>query len=177
MNTANIIIKTSNLCLRSITLDFKDDIYEEFTSEITTYMFPRPASRIEETVEFIEDSIRKNEEGANLQAVILNKANDEFLGCAGLHHIDRKNPELGIWIKKSAHGHGYGKEAIIALKKWADNNLDYEHILYPVDAENIASRKIPEYLGGKVVKEYDEINMSNKKLHILEYRLYPQKLL
>ena len=97
------------------------------------------------------------------------------MGCAGLHHIDKKTPELGIWIKKSAHGHGYGKETMVALKEWADKNLSYEYILYPVAKENYPSRKIPEFLHGKVEREYDKINMSGKKLHLLEYRIYPPK--
>ena len=175
MNTSNIIIKTKNLYLRGITLDYKDDIFREFTLEITTYMFPSPAEKIEETIEFIETSIKENEEGSNFQIVILYKESKDFLGCGGLHHINRKTPELGIWIKKSAHGRGYGKETVIALKKWADQSLDYKYILYPVDDKNYPSRKIPEFLDGKVVREYDEINMSGKKQHLLEYRIYPLK--
>lgn len=97
------------------------------------------------------------------------------MGCGGLHHIDKKTPELGIWVKKSAHGHGYGKEVIIALKEWADKNLNYEYILYPVAEKNYPSKKIPEFLGGKVAKEYNEVNMSGKKQHLLEYRIYPPK--
>ena len=175
MDTSNITIETKNLCLKGITLEYKDDIFREFTPEITTHMFPKPAEKIEETVEFIETSIKENKEGSNFQIVILDKESKDFLGCGGLHHIDRKTPELGIWIKKSAHGHGYGKEAVIALKEWADKNLDYEYILYPVDAENQASRRIPEFFGGEISKEYDEVSMSGRKLHLLEYRIYPPK--
>lgn len=175
MDTSSITIETKNLYLKGIALEYKDDIFREFTPEITTHMFPRPAEKIWETIEFIETSIKENKEGSNFQIVILDKVNKVFLGCDGLHHIDRKTPELGIWIKKSAHGHGYGKEAIIALKEWADKNLDYEYILYPVDAENKASRKIPEFFGGEIAREYEQMSMSGKTLHLLEYRLYPPK--
>jgi [ribosomal protein S5]-alanine N-acetyltransferase len=175
MDTSYITIETKNLCLKGITLDYKDNIFREFTTEITTHMFPKSAERIEETIEFIEISIKENKDGSNFQIVILDKKSKDFLGCGGLHHIDRKTPELGIWIKKSAHGHGYGKEAMIALKEWADKNLDYEYILYPVVEENYPSRRIPEFLDGKVAREYDKINMSGKNLHLLEYRIYPPK--
>ena len=37
---------------------------------------------------------------------------------------------MGVWLKKSVHGHGFGKEAMTAIKKWADDNLDYDYILY-----------------------------------------------
>ncbi|PIZ70952.1 N-acetyltransferase [Candidatus Peregrinibacteria bacterium CG_4_10_14_0_2_um_filter_43_11] len=177
-NDLNILtqnIKTQRLIIKPITLKYKKVIFTEFTNEITTHMYPKPAKRIEETIEFIETSMRENEEGTNFQTVILSKETREFLGCGGAHNIHTKTPELGIWIKKSAHSHGYGKEAVTALKKWADEHLDYEYLLYPVVKENHASRRIPEALGGKIEREYDEINMQGKSLHLLEYRIYPIK--
>ena len=39
-----------------------------------------------------------------------------------------------------------GKEAITALKHWADANLRYEYLAHPVDRRNGASRRIPESL-------------------------------
>ncbi len=173
MKTSNIAIETENLLLQAITLDYKEEIFKEFTPETGKYMYAKPPDKIEETIQFIEKSRKENEAGINLQIVILHKAKQTFLGCGGLHHIDRKTPELGIWIKKSAHGQAYGQEAMTALKQWADKNLDYEYILYPVAKENVASRKIAESLSGKIAREYDDINMSGKKLHILEYRIYP----
>ena len=175
MDTSRITIETKNLFLKAITLDYKEGIFREFTSEITTYMFPKPAETIKETIEFIETSMRENKEGSNLQTVIIHKETKDFLGCAGLHRINTRTPELGIWIKKSAQGNAYGKEAVIALKEWADQNLDYEYILYPVAGNNYASRKIPEFLGGKVAREYDEVNMSGKNQHLVEYRIYPDQ--
>ena len=174
MNTSKITIETNNLLLQAITLDCKEEIFKEFTSEITTYMFPKSPDKIEETIEFIETAMKENKEGSNFQVVVLNKKTKEFLGCGGIHHINTKTPELGIWIKKSAHGNTYGKEAMIAFKKWADKNLDYEYILYPVVDVNYASRKIPEFLGGKITKEYDE-NLNGKKQHLLEYSIYPNQ--
>jgi RimJ/RimL family protein N-acetyltransferase len=175
MDTSNITIETKNLLLKGITLEYKDDIFREFTPEITTLMFPKAPAKIEETIEFIEESIKENQEGSNFQVIILNKENQEFLGCAGVHNIDSKTPEFGIWLKKSAQGFGFGKETIIALKEWADKNLAYEYLLYPAAKENHPSRKIPEFLGGTIVREYEEINMSGNKLHLVEYRIYPPK--
>ena len=104
--------------------------------------------------------------------VIIDKKTKEFLGCAGLHHLDRKTPELGIWLKKSSHGKNYGKESIFALKEWADKNIIYDYLLYPVADNNMPSRKIPEALGGKVAREYDKKNLSGVKHHFIEYRIY-----
>lgn len=168
-------IESERLLLLPIDMKYKDEIFKEFTSEITTYMYPAPAKDISETEEFIEDSLRGLTEGNNFQLVILAKDSQEFFGCAGLHHVDGKTPEMGVWLKKSAHGKGYGKEAMTAIKKWADENLDYEYLLYPVADKNIASRKIPESLGGRIEGEYDEEGAGGNKFHSLEYRIYPNK--
>jgi ribosomal-protein-alanine N-acetyltransferase len=173
MDLSNITIETENLILKSIDLDFKKEIFKEFTPEITIYMFPKSPEKIEETIEFIETSKKKNKEGEELQIVILNKNSQEFIGCGGLHGTKTKTPELGIWIKKSAHGKKYGREAMTALKKWADENIVYEYILYPVVDKNTPSRKIPESLGGKVFREYEKTNLSGYTWNFLEYRIYP----
>ena len=175
MDLSNTNIETKNLYLKPITLEYKEEIFREFTPEITVNMFPKTPDKIEEVIEFIETAMEGNKEGSNLQMVVLHKESKDFLGCAGLHHIDGKTPELGIWIKKSAHGNAYGKEAMIALKEWGDQNIDHEYILYPVSDKNYASKRIPEFLGGKIAREYDEKNMSGEMHHFLEYRIYPNR--
>jgi len=172
MNLLSVELSTNRLLLQPISIKYTADIFMEFTKEITTYMHPRPAKDISETEAFINDSIANMKTGNNLISVVLKKNYEEFLGCAGIHGIEQQEPELGIWLKKAAHGNKYGLEAIGAIKHWADANLDYEYLRYPVDRVNIASRKIPEALSGKVVREYTKKNMSGNTLHIVEYRIY-----
>ncbi len=168
-------IESERLLLVPISMDYKNEIFKEFTKEITTYMFPAPAKDISETEAFIGDSLKELAEGSNLQLVILNKDSKEFFGCCGLHHIDTKTPEFGVWLKKSAHGKFYGKEAMAAIKKWADENLKYDYLLYPVADKNIPSRMIPESMGGKIEAEYDKTGLGGNECHILEYRIYPRQ--
>lgn len=168
-------IESDRLLLVPISMKYKEEIFKEFSDEIVVYMYPAPAKNISETEEFIKSSLKGLGAGSNLQIVILDKNSEEFLGCAGLHHVDTKTPEMGVWLKKSAHGNGYGKEAMAAIKKWADENVDYEYIIYPAADKNIASRKIPESLGGKIAREYDSRGMSGNAYHCLEYRIYPDK--
>lgn len=174
MDTTTATITTERLLIRSTALEDKDDIFREFTDEITTHMYPKPAETIDETVEFITASMKENREGSNFQVTVVDKETDEFLGCAGLHNIETRTPEFGIWLKKSAQGSGYGKEVIHALREWADENLEYDYLLYPVSKINAPSRKIAESLGGTVAREYDETNMGGKTQHLLEYRIYPE---
>jgi [ribosomal protein S5]-alanine N-acetyltransferase len=155
-----------------ISMDYAEDIFKSFNKDITTYMYPKQAGSIDETIDFINSSNEALEEGSNLQLVVLNKDTNKFLGCSGLHNINDKDPELGIWIKKEAHNNGYGIEAIGAIIEWAKRNIDFEYLKYPVDKRNYASRRIPESFNGIAKKEYKAINLSNDELDIVEYRIY-----
>ncbi|MFA5871368.1 MAG: GNAT family N-acetyltransferase [Parcubacteria group bacterium] len=167
-----IKLKTGRLLLEPISLEYAEIIFREFTDEIAIHMFPQSPAEIAETQDFINKSLKEMKSGSNLQFVVLLGDSKEFLGCAGLHDLNKKNPELGIWLKKSAHGNKYGQEAIAAIKKWADENLDYDYLKYPVVVDNIASRKIPERLGGVVIQEFEGKNAKGKPMREVEYRIY-----
>jgi len=176
MSYQNFELKTQRLILKAISFEYLEDIFENFTPEITTFMYPKFPDKIKETAKFISDSLNEMQSLTTLELVILNQKKEEFLGGCGLYHLGEKKIEPGIWLKKTAHRNGYGKEAITALKHWADENLNYKYFDYPVDKENLASRKIPESLGGKIVREYQEKNQSGKILNLVEYRVYHSKL-
>lgn len=168
-------IKTARLILHPVSAENIEDIFREFTQEITTYMHPRPPAQLSETEKFVSTSRKNMQKGKEVVCSILKKDTGEFLGCAGLHSINTPTPELGIWVKISAHGHGYGKEAMHGLKHWADQHLQYTSIHYPVAKENAASRKIPESLGGAVKREYQDTNLSGATLEMVEYHIPPSK--
>ena len=167
----NIEFFSDRLLLKSISLRYKQQIFESFTEDITTYMYPRAAKNILETASFIKNSLEGMKNDSELILVILRKDNREFLGCAGIHHVNSEHPEFGIWLKKAAHGNGYGLETIVAMKSWCETNLDCEYFIYPVDKENYPSRRIPERLGGEVVRNYQKKNLSGRVLNIVEYRI------
>lgn len=173
-NQLNTIIETERLILKPIALEYAEDIFAEFTDEITTFMFPSAARKISETYDFINDSIKKIKSGEEIVMSIFDKSTGEFFGNGGLHHIDTATPELGIWIKKSAHGKKIGREAVAGLKRWADENLVYEYLTYPVAVDNIASRKIPESLGGKVAREFSDKKQNGEDMLQVEYHIYPK---
>jgi RimJ/RimL family protein N-acetyltransferase len=167
----DVKITTNRLLVKPISMTYKSEIFQEFTDEITNYMYPCSAKDISETESFIKDSIFGMKTEDHLIVVILKKDSQEFLGCAGIHKINTNYPELGIWLKKSAHGNNYGLETITALKTWAEENLHYKSLVYTVDKRNVPSRKIPEKLGGRIVREYKKTNLSGKVLQLLEYKI------
>ncbi len=167
-----IRIHSQRLELRPITLNHLDDVYENFTATITRYMLPSPPTSKAEPKKFIEESVAAHKRGDELVCAIILKEKEEFLGCVGLHvRGDSLHPELGVWVKESAHGNGYGREAVTALKKWADAHLFYEYATYPVDKKNIPSRKIPESLGGVIFRETVHKISTDKILDEVIYKI------
>jgi RimJ/RimL family protein N-acetyltransferase len=172
-----VIIPAGRVLLRPISERDTWQIFENFTSEVTRYMVPQPSERVEDTIQFIRHSLEGMERGENLQLVIVDKASGEFLGCCGLHGKGTpRTPELGIWLKVAAHGNGYGKEAIAALVKWAEKNLLFDYFIYPVDRDNIPSRKIPEALGGEIFEETMCTKQNGGCLNVVIYHIYPQQV-
>lgn len=167
-------IAGERIALRTIAQTDAQLIFQEFTATITRYMIPKVPDSIEETRAFISSSLASLEQRDNLQLVILDKETGEFLGCCGLHgRGDVKNPELGIWLKASAHGKGYGREAIHTLVNWVREAIVLESFIYPVDKRNIPSRKIPESLAGQVIEERIDIGMAGNELDEMVYRVMP----
>lgn len=166
-----LLIETERLILKPISADYIDSIFTEFTSDVATYMYPRPAEKRIETEAFVAVAQEENEEGTSLTMVITERKTGEFLGCVGLHKLTDPRPEFGIWVKQTAHMHGYGREAVRTLKRWADRHLDYEYLIYPVDSRNIASRKIPESLGASIISQYDDRGGMGQNLTLIKYRI------
>jgi [ribosomal protein S5]-alanine N-acetyltransferase len=177
LNTQNaedplsLTIAGNRIQLVTISNQFDRDIFREFTEEVTLYMFPSPAREISETRCFITESRQAIQVGHNFQFAILSKSG-EFLGCCGLHGEENvRTPELGIWLKKSAHGREFGREAIHTLVDWARRNIDIDAFIYPVDRRNIPSRKIPESLNGKIIKEASKETPTGKFLDLVVYQI------
>jgi RimJ/RimL family protein N-acetyltransferase len=168
----SIEIEGDRLKLVTISSKREDDIFREFTNEVTKYMFPSPAKDLEERQAFISQSRQAIAAGYNFQFTILAKTTSEFLGCVGLHgEKNVRTPEIGIWLKQKAHGNGYGREAVYRLVEWTRENIDIDYFIYPVDRRNISSRKIPESLGGKIIEEFENTTPTGKFLDMLVYRI------
>lgn len=171
---SEVEISAERILLLPISEKYTREIFCNFTAEVTRYMVPQPGGRIEETLEFIKKSLEGMEREENLQFVIVDKKSGEFLGCCGLHgHGNPATPELGIWLKSAAHGNRYGKEAIMALVQWTDGHLQYDYLTWPVDRDNIPSRKIPEALGGEIFEEALCPRQAGGFLDVVIYRIYP----
>lgn len=172
-----LCVEGERVLLHSIEEKFAPMIFKEFSEEITAYMIPKPADSIDETFAFITCAIAGMRSKNDITFVILKKEDEEFLGCCGVHGgRSCSEPELGIWIKKPAHGNGYGREAIATASEWVVRNMDVKALIYPVDRNNLRSRRIPESLGGVIIEERFEPTMRGTELDEVVYRITPESV-
>ncbi len=73
MNLLGVEISTNRLLLKPISMQYQEEIFSEFTDEITTYMIPRSPKKISETEAFLNESIAGIKNSSNLGLVILKK--------------------------------------------------------------------------------------------------------
>jgi ribosomal-protein-alanine N-acetyltransferase len=166
----NVKVDTERLKLRPVSNKYKVDICNEFTAEVTKFMPFNPIGDIKMTEEFLENSLLELIDGNSIHFCILNKETNEFLGCCGIHNIDTKVIEIGLWIKKKEQSKGYGTETVKALIDFAEEKFDYNYLVYPVDKDNLASRKIPEKFGFFSSNIYEKKKSETESLNIIEYR-------
>ena len=172
-NYLDIRLKSERLILRPLQLNDVNDILVNFTGEITCYMYPSAPKSQQDIRNYVILSRSQMFKQTDLiMAITKNNMSNEFLGVGAIHSTNSNNPELGIWLKKSAHGNKYGVEAIKLLKEWAEINLSYKYLKYPVAKDNIASRKIAEDLKGIIEDQYSKKRENGTILDEVEYRIY-----
>lgn len=169
-----IQLETKHLILTPIQVSDAEAIFYFFNERITTYMYPAPAKTIDDTLAFIHGSIKLREEQKEIVWVGRLKYDDTFVGCFGLHHMDSRTPELGLWIQEGLFGKKLGFEGMSEIITYVRKNVPHDYLIYPVDRRNKASRNIPETWGGILKKTYLKTAQTGHELQIIEYWLYPE---
>lgn len=172
MDTSQVTIETERLRLVPVTTKYTEQIFLEYRLLMTQYMNHTSTGSLEELKKRHKKWEIESKKGIELFMAVLLKKPNEFLGCFSLENMDQENPEMGGWLKKSAHGRGYGREAAAALKQWADQNLHYDHIIWPCVTMNTASRKLAESLGGKIHRKYEKKTAGGTVWPALEYWIF-----
>ena len=85
---------------------------------------------------------------------------------ASFEDAESAAPELGLWLKESAHGQGFGSEVVASLVEWGHATFGKEYFTYPVAIRNTASRRIAEKLRGEIVG-----SRTNPKYDSVVYRI------
>jgi RimJ/RimL family protein N-acetyltransferase len=162
-----VLIRSARLQLSPFKMADAEEVFECITPAIARFMRWEPPKSLNEYKANREARSQANDPSV-FSFVIRRSDTMECLGMAGLDEADQPAPELGIWLKEAAHGHGYGTEAIKAVAEWATKTLAKKSLLYPVAVENVASRRIAEKLNGEIVG-----SRRNPKYESVVYEICP----
>ncbi|NEQ96975.1 MAG: GNAT family N-acetyltransferase [Cyanothece sp. SIO2G6] len=177
LDLTQVCVDGPRVRLQSISEEFAAPILREFSAEITRFMLPKPTETMEQAQDFIRSSTAGMVAKREIVFAILNNDTAEFLGCCGIHgQVDPRTPELGIWLKKSAHGQKLGREAIALACHWAWAHIDFDYLVYPVDRANIPSRKIPESMGGVIFEQKRVKTMRGTELDEIVFKISPEAI-
>jgi [ribosomal protein S5]-alanine N-acetyltransferase len=171
MNPNQMRLETDRLILVPKSSAHAGCILAEYREPVTRYLGHAPPESLALLLERIEEQVAAMMSGEALYLSVLLDGSEEFLGCFSLHELGSAHPEMGGWLKASAHGNRYGQEAAHKVKQWADHHLTYEHLVWPCAVDNTASRKLAESLGGKVHGEYQKWISGGLETHLAEYRI------
>ena len=145
-----IVIQSSRLQLSQFQMPDAEEVFGCITPAITKFMQWEPPQSLSEYKVLREKRLQAKDRN-DFSFVIRRCDNMECLGIAGLDDANAPSPELGVWIKEAAHGHGYGREAARAVAEWASKAFGKESFVYPVAVQNIPSRRIAEALHGEII--------------------------
>ncbi|HEL0021308.1 TPA: GNAT family N-acetyltransferase [Streptococcus equi subsp. zooepidemicus] len=152
---------TERLIIQELNETYFEAYHKAFTEEITAFQWPDPFKDIASANETLASFIAEMKKGNMLELVILNKAND-FVGSLEVFSLDSETPELGIWLKKSSQGLGYGYEALRAIVDYLKGKNKYRYFNYEVDVRNTGSIKLVEKFN-VVTSTYQECETASKK--------------
>jgi RimJ/RimL family protein N-acetyltransferase len=159
-----IVIQSRRLQLSQFQMIDAQEVFGCITPGIAKFMPWEPPSW-SEYVSRCEKRVRAPEPN-KFSFVIRRSDNSECLGMASVEGTDSVSPELGLWLKESAHGQGFGREVVAALIEWGHGTLGKQSFIYPVAVQNAASRRIAESLRGEIIG-----SRTNPKYESVVYRI------
>lgn len=164
-------LKTERLVIQPFTHAYLEDYYQEFTDEITKYQYPDSFPDVETANQLVSGFVADMNRGEMLELVILTR-DGVFLGSLEVFGLREETPEIGLWLKKSAHGQGYGYEALKAVIDSLNATKRYLYYLYEADVRNTPSIRLAQKFQCRKDGLEEITTESGKKLMLQTYRIY-----
>lgn len=163
-------LNTDRLLIAPFTAADADEVYQAITPTLTRFMNFEPEASPEAFANVWQTWLPLIREGEEVIFVARLSDTKQFVGMGGAHDLHSQTPELGIWVKETQHGNGYGREIVHAIAVWASERYRPQHFIYPVAEQNTPSRRIAESLGGVVAGRRE-----NTKYDCVVYQIPSQR--
>lgn len=169
-----MMIETKRLILRELTMADLNDLHKILSDPESMKHYPKPFT-LEESENWINWNIENYMKyGFGLWAVAL-KEGKQFIGECGItmQNINgRMKPEIGYHINKEYTKKGYATEAAKACRNYAFEVLKLEKIYSYMKYTNIASSKVAENNGMKLIMEVEDQKNIKTKIYAITLEEY-----
>lgn len=148
------LFESDRLFFRQFTINDGDLLCDlNSDPEVVKYVHEAPTTK-ENVQNIIKNIILPQYEKQLGRWAVYIKANNEFIGWAGLKYINEKNViDLGYRFMKRYWGNGYATEAALACIKFGFENLGLQKIVAQAHVKNTASLNVIEKCGMRFIKE------------------------
>jgi RimJ/RimL family protein N-acetyltransferase len=163
------LITSARLTLRASRVADAAESFAESNARIAEFMSWNPPASEREIKVMARARFSNMKAGRELSLVIRLTSTNEFIGMTSLHPAGADFLETGVWIKESAQGCGYGREAVAAVIKWASEKFHPSGFLYPVVDENTRSCRLAEALRGEIIGTRQRQKAGDKNRKLLLY--------
>ncbi|MES0000913.1 GNAT family N-acetyltransferase [Mesorhizobium sp. M0051] len=165
---SDIEILSARTITRAFAPDDAPEVFACISQEITQFMAWEPPPTLEDFESVWRTWLPLIENRQDLHMVARDRKDGRCLGIVGTHALQSGRPELGIWLRRDVHGMGYGRELIGSVVVWVSMHVPVEYFEYPVAEENLASRRIAEAFGGRIMGR-----RTNPKYRSVVYHIPP----
>ena len=164
---------SKNLVYTSLTERQIVPIFTCFSAEVARWMMPRAPYTLAQARDLVLDTVEAMALGGHIALAILSRGSVEFLGSVALNGVGQHAPEIGIWLKAEAQGHGWGRETLGALMAWYQKRYRPDYYVYPADVRNLPSCYLARKMGGSVARRYETVSQDGILLRVAEFRIPP----
>lgn len=156
-----IIAETPRLILRDIEEKDAIDLLEmDLDERVTKYTGQNPISTIDEAKGVVQFILNQYSENGVGRWAVIEKHTGKFLGWTGLKfHSEMENNhidfyDLGYRFKHVYWNNGFATEASLACLKIGFDHLNLKEIIAMIHPHNIASMKVAEKCGFKLIETF-----------------------
>jgi [ribosomal protein S5]-alanine N-acetyltransferase len=152
-----MVLETERLILREMTIHDVDDLLEVLSDPEAMQFYPQPFD-CQMTQTWIERNIQRYaQHGFGLWAIIL-KENGKLIGDCGLVVQEVggvEEIEVGYHVHRDLWGKGLATEAAQACRDYGFSQLGFDKLISLINPANIASRRVAEKNGMRLLKEME----------------------
>lgn len=108
-----------------------------------------------DSLDYINETLKNRKAATHYSYGI--ELDGEIVGSIGIRNLDSK-PEIGYWIAPTYSGKGITSQCVKALTEFGFRTLGLKEIIIKANPKNIASNKIAEKNGYKLITDTIEDN-------------------